>query len=57
MNTRHRVELAHKITVLSNWAFDPDRDTISALSESQARDINIMLTQIWTIIDRRRRKV
>ena len=51
--TQHKVEFSHKLTVLYNWAFNPDKDTISALSEKQARELNIKLNECWQIIDRR----
>lgn len=57
MKTQNRVELSHKLTVLHNWAFNPDLDTISALTEKEAKDITYKINEIWRIIDRRKKKV
>ena len=51
--TRFKVELSHKITVLSNWAFNDSKDTISLLSEKQAKEIVELINQIWTVAERR----
>lgn len=51
--TRYRIELMHKLTVLNNWATNPDKDTISALSEKQARELCYEINKLWAIIDRR----
>lgn len=53
MSTRAKVELAHRLTVLHNWAFQEDKDTLSALTEHQAKDIIKLIGQIWQVIDRR----
>lgn len=52
MNSRSRVELMHQIGVLYSWATDP-RDTISALSERQAKKAVEEIKTLWEIIDRR----
>ena len=54
--TRHKVELSHKLTVLHNWAFNPDKDTISALSENQAKALNNLLSMMWEVIERRTKR-
>lgn len=54
--TRYRIELMHKIDVLFHFATNPDKDTISALSETQAREIIYKLNEVWKIIDRRKSK-
>lgn len=51
--TRYKVEFAHKLTVLYNWGFNPDKDTISALSEKQAKELCYKLNEMWKVIDRR----
>lgn len=51
--SRNRVELMHAITVLNNWATDP-RDTISAMSEAQAKRASEYLKGFWVIAERRR---
>jgi len=52
--SRNRVELAHKITVLYNWLTDP-RDTVSALSEGQAKKAIIKIEELWKVLERRSR--
>jgi hypothetical protein len=54
--TRNRVSLMHQISVLYSWASNPDKDTISALSEKQASDAVKHLEAIWAIIDRRKNR-
>ena len=51
--TRYRVELMHKIDVLTHWATNPDKDTISALSEKQAKDAVYKINELWVVLDRR----
>ena len=41
--SRYRIELCHKISVLHSWAMNPDKDTISSLSEDNARKACIHL--------------
>ena len=52
-DSRNRVELMNAITVLYNWAVDP-RDTISALSEKQAKQALGKMEELWRTIERRR---
>lgn len=54
--TRHKVELSHKITVLSQLALNPDRDTISLLSEKRAKELNDMINKMWLVIERRAKR-
>lgn len=54
---RHHIELSHEITTLYNWSTNPDRDTVSALSDKQAREAVIYLKEIWSILERRRKRV
>lgn len=51
--SRNRVALMHEITVLYNWASD-ERDTISLLSENQAKRALEHLKKMWTYVERRR---
>lgn len=51
---KSHLELIHQIEVLHNWAVDP-RDTISALSERQAKDAVVKLKALWEVLDRRKR--
>lgn len=53
MTSRGRVELALVISTLNNWATDESRDTISALSEKQAKEAADHIKKVWTIIERR----
>jgi len=53
---RYKVELSHKLTVLNNWAFNPDKDTISSLSEKQCQELCYKINEMWLIIDRRKKK-
>lgn len=55
MTSRGRVELALVINTLHNWATDENRDTISALSEKQAKEAADYLKGAWLIIERRKR--
>ncbi len=50
---RDHVELSHQVTVLYNWAMNPDRDTISALSNKQAKEAVAHLKELWPILERR----
>ena len=52
--SRYRIELCHKISVLHSWAMNPDKDTISSLSEDNARKACIHLEKLWSILDRRK---
>lgn len=54
--TRNRVELSHRLTILHNWAFDPERDTISGLTEKQAAEVIRLINEAWMVIDRRAAK-
>lgn len=53
--SRNRVALMHEISVLYNWATD-ERDTISALSENQAKKAVDHLKKLWVYVERRRIK-
>lgn len=53
--SRNRVELMHQISVLYGWATD-EKDTISALSETQARRALEHLKLLWTHLDRRAKR-
>lgn len=53
---RSHTELIHSITVLYNWASNPDRDTVSALTDRQAKEASTKLRELWAVLDRRSKK-
>ena len=54
--TRARVELMSQISTLYHWANMPDRDTISALSEKQAKEAVVKIKELWAVLDRRAKR-
>lgn len=52
-DSRSRVALMHEIGILYGWATD-ERETISALSESQAKKALGHLKALWPLIERRK---
>lgn len=51
---RHHLELLHSITVLYNFATD-EKDTISKLSDKQAKKAVEGIKALWAILERRAR--
>lgn len=51
-----KIEFSHKLTVLNGWATNPNKDTISALSEKQAREAVAKIKELWSVLDRRAKR-
>lgn len=52
---KYHLELLHQINILHSWATDESKDTLSTISEKNAKEALYRIKALWQVLDRRKR--